>query len=104
MLIFPNIHLITKRGRNRAKAVSCASSTSRKIVGRTHFCPFYKDSTRRAAFSWGRMPASWRYRELFLITGFCYFSFRPMTASEVFGEQKFLVEKFASDPSFFKGW
>ncbi|GIY78448.1 hypothetical protein CDAR_192521 [Caerostris darwini] len=32
-LIFPNIHLITKRGRNRAKAVSCASSTSGKIVG-----------------------------------------------------------------------
>ncbi|GIY78453.1 hypothetical protein CDAR_192561 [Caerostris darwini] len=30
MLIFPNIHLITKRGRNRAKA---ASSTSRKMVG-----------------------------------------------------------------------
>ncbi|GIY78452.1 hypothetical protein CDAR_192551 [Caerostris darwini] len=33
MRIFPNIHLITKRGRNRANAVSCALPTPRKIVG-----------------------------------------------------------------------
>ncbi|GIY50730.1 hypothetical protein CEXT_644191 [Caerostris extrusa] len=81
--------------RNRAIAVSCASSTTRKIVRVDTILPFCKDSTRRATFFLG-MPASWRYRELFFIIGFCYVSFQPMTASEVFGEQKFLKEKFVS--------